>query len=150
MKKNIKLFCIVILIFFKNNLVFSNSEIEILFKVDNEIITNIDVEKEKRYLIALNNKLSEIPASQLNIIAKESLIKEIVKKKELSKFFDLNKTNEYSEKVAKNFYKRLNFKNEDDFNSYMNSYNLKITDIKEKLKIETKHSKKYLIFVLLT
>ena len=47
MKKNIKLFCIVILIFFKNNLVFSNSEIEILFKVDNEIITNIDVEKEK-------------------------------------------------------------------------------------------------------
>ena len=93
MKKNIKLFCIVILIFFKNNLVFSNSEIEILFKVDNEIITNIDVEKEKRYLIALNNKLSEIPASQLNIIAKESLIKEIIKKKELIKFFDLNKTN---------------------------------------------------------
>ena len=110
MKKNIKLFCIVILIFFKNNLVFSNSEIEILFKIDNEIITNIDVEKEKRYLIALNNKLSEIPASQLNIIAKESLIKEIIKKKELNKFFDLNKTNEYSEKVAKNFYKRINLR----------------------------------------
>ena len=91
MKKNIKLFCIVVLILFKNNLVFSNNEIEILFKVDNEIITNIDVEKEKRYLIALNNKLNEIPASQLNIIAKESLIKEIIKKKELNKFFDLSK-----------------------------------------------------------
>ena len=125
MKREIKLFCIIILIFFKNNLVFSNSEIEILFKVDNEIITNIDVEKEKRYLIALNNKLSEIPASQLNIIAKESLIKEIIKKKELNKFFDLNKTNEYSEKVAKNFYKRLNFKNEKEFESYLKNFNIK-------------------------
>ena len=137
MKKNIKLFCIVILIFFKNNLVFSNSEIEILFKVDNEIITNIDVEKEKRYLIALNNKLSEIPASQLNNIAKESLIKEIIKKKELNKFFDLNKTNEYSEKVAKNFYKRLNFKNEKEFESYLKNFNIKKNFILEKIKQES-------------
>ena len=137
MKKNIKLFCIVVLIFFKNNLVFSNSEIEILFKVDNEIITNIDVEKEKRYLIALNNKLSEIPASQLNIIAKESLIKEIIKKKELNKFFDLNKTNEYSEKVAKNFYKRLNFKNEKEFESYLKNFNIKKKFILEKIKQES-------------
>ena len=137
MKKNIKLFCIVVLIFFKNNLVFSNSEIEILFKVDNEIITNIDVEKEKRYLIALNNKLSEIPASQLNIIAKESLIKEIIKKKELNKFFDLNKTNEYSEKVAKNFYKRLNFKNEKEFESYLKNFNIKKKFIMEKIKQES-------------
>jgi len=137
MKKNIKLFCIIVLIFFKNNLVFSNSEIEILFKVDNEIITNIDVEKEKRYLIALNNKLSEIPASQLNIIAKESLIKEIIKKKELNKFFDLNKTNEYSEKVAKNFYKRLNFKNEKEFESYLKNFNIKKNFILEKIKQES-------------
>ena len=137
MKKNIKLFCIVVLILFKNNLVFSNNEIKILFKVDNEIITNIDVEKEKRYLIALNNKLSEIPASQLNNIAKESLIKEIIKKKELNKFFDLNKTNEYSEKVAKNFYKRLNFKNEKEFESYLKNFNIKKNFILEKIKQES-------------
>ncbi len=137
MKKSIKLICIVILIFFKNNLVFSNSEIEILFKVDNEIITNIDVEKEKRYLIALNNKLSEIPASQLNIIAKQSLIKEIIKKKELNKFFDLNKTNEHSEKVAKNFYKRLNFKSEKEFESYLKNFNIKKKFIMEKIKQES-------------
>ena len=137
MKKNIKIFCIIVLILFKSNLVFSNNEIEILFKVDNEIITNIDVEKEKRYLIALNNKLSEIPASQLNIIAKESLIKEIIKKKELNKFFDLNKTNEYSEKVAKNFYKRLNFKNEKEFESYLKNFNIKKNFIMEKIKQES-------------
>ena len=137
MKKNIRLFCIVVLILFKNNLVFSNNEIEILFKVDNEIITNIDVEKEKRYLIALNNKLNEIPASQLNIIAKESLIKEIIKKKELNKFFDLSKTNKYSEKVAKNFYKRLNFKSEKEFESYLKNFNIKKKFIMEKIKLES-------------
>ncbi len=137
MKNNIKLFCIIILILFKNNLAFSNNEIEILYKIDNEIITNIDVEKEKRYLIALNNKLSELPASRLNTIARESLIKEIVKKKELNNFFDLNKTNEYSEKAAKNFYKRLNFKNEKEFQLYLNNFNIKKEFIMEKIKQES-------------
>ena len=134
MKKNTKLFFFILLILFKNNVVFSNNEIKILFKIDNEIITNIDVEKEKRYLIALNNKLSELPASRLNAIARESLIKEIVKKKELNNFFDLNKTNEYSEKAAKNFYKRLNFKNEKEFQLYLNNFNIKKEFIMEKIK----------------
>tara|TARA_B100001175_G_scaffold313991_1_gene322525 strand:- start:1038 stop:1976 length:939 start_codon:yes stop_codon:yes gene_type:complete len=137
MKNNIKLFCIIILILFKNNLAFSNNEIEILFKIDNEIITNIDVEKEKRYLIALNNKLSELPTSQLNIIARESLIREIVKKKEINKFFDPNKTNVYSEKVAKNFYKRLNFNNEKEFELYLKNFRIKKEFIMEKIKQET-------------
>ena len=137
MKNNIKLFCIIILILFKNNLAFSNNKIEILFKIDNEIITNIDVEKEKRYLIALNNKLSELPTSQLNIIARESLIREIVKKKEINKFFDPNKTNVYSEKVAKNFYKRLNFNNEKEFELYLKNFRIKKEFIMEKIKQET-------------
>ena len=137
MKKNIKIFFFILLILFKNNIAFSNNEVKILFKIENEIITNIDVEKEKRYLIALNNKLSEIPSSQLNIIAKESLIKEIVKKKELSKFFDLNETNEYAEKVVKNFYKRLNFKNEKEFELYLKNFNIKKKFIMEKIKQES-------------
>ena len=139
MKKNkIKLFTfILLLLIFNNKLVFSKSEIKILFKIDNEIITNIDVENEKKYLIALNNKLNEIPISQLNNIAKESLIKEIVKKNELKEFFDLTKTNEYAEKMAKNFYKRLNFKNEKEFELYLNNFNVKKKFVIEKIKHES-------------
>lgn len=139
MKKNkIKLFIfILLLLIFNNKLVFSKNEIKILFKIDNEIITNIDVENEKKYLIALNNKLNEIPISQLNNIAKESLIKEIVKKNELKKFFDLTKTNEYAEKMAKNFYKRLNFKNEKEFELYLNNFNVKKKFVIEKIKHES-------------
>ncbi len=137
MRKNIKLFFFILLILLKNNTVFSNTEIKILFKIDNEIITNIDIEKEKRYLIALNNKLSELPYSQLNTIARESLIKEIIKKKELSKFFDLSKTNEHSENIAKNFYKRLNFKNEKEFELYLSKFNITKKFMMEKIKLES-------------
>ena len=137
MKKNIKLFFLILITLFINNIVFSNSEVKILFKIDNEIVTNVDVDKEKRYLIALNNKLSELPSSQLNFIARESLIKEIVKRKELNKFFDLNKTNEYSEKITKNFYKRMNFNSEKEFELYLNNFNIKKEFIMEKIKQET-------------
>ena len=138
MKKNkIKSFIFILIILFNSEIAFSKNEVKILFKIDNEIITNIDIEKEKRYLIALNNKLNEMPVSQLNIIARESLIKEIVKKKELNKFFDLTKTNEYSENVAKNFYKRLNFKNEKEFELYLNKFDLKKEFVMEKIKLES-------------
>jgi len=137
-KNKVKLFIfILLLLIFNNKLAFSKNEIKILFKIDNEIITNIDVENEKKYLIALNNKLNEIPISQLNNIAKESLIKEIVKKNELKKFFDLTKTNEYAEKMAKNFYKRLNFKNEKEFELYLNNFNVKKKFVIEKIKHES-------------
>jgi len=139
MKKNkIKLFIfILLLLIFNNKLLFSSNNIKILFKIDNEIITNIDVEKEKNYLLALNNNLKELPNSQLNNIAKESLIKEIVKKKELKKFFDPNTTNEYAENIAKNFYKKLNFENEKQFELYLNNFNIKKKFVIEKIKVES-------------
>jgi len=137
MKKNIKLLFFILIIFINSKIVYSNNDVKILFKIDNEIITNIDIEKEKRYLIALNNKLSELPSLQLDNIAKDSLIKEIVKKKELKKFFDIKETNEYSEKIAKNFYKRLNFQNEKEFELYLNNFNIKKKFVMDKIKQES-------------
>ncbi len=138
MKKNIKLLFFILIIFINSKIVHSNNDVKILFKIDNEIITNIDIEKEKRYLIALNNKLSELPSLQLDNIAKDSLIKEIVKKKELKKFFDIKETNEYSEKIAKNFYKRLNFQNEKEFELYLNNFNIKKKFVMDKIKQESR------------
>ena len=45
-------------------------------KINNEIITTYDVEKEKNYLLALNPTLKEIEKNQLIILAKKSLTKE--------------------------------------------------------------------------
>ena len=139
MTKNIMLRFVYIFILVSLFINSANSEnkIKIELQIGNEILTNIDFLNEKNYLIALNNNLKNLPKNQLKKISKQSLIREKIKKIELSKFYDLKKADKYSEKVLRDFYKRLNFKNEDDFNSYMNSYNLNMVDIKEKLKIET-------------
>ncbi len=50
-------------------------------KVDNEIITSHDIEKEINYLKALNPRLSQIDKNELIMIAKKSSIKEFIKKK---------------------------------------------------------------------
>ena len=139
MIKNITLKFINIFIVLSLCLSIANSEnkIKIELQIGNEILTNIDFLNEENYLIALNNNLKTLPKNQLKKISKQSLIREKVKKIELSKIYNLEKADKYSEEVLRDFYKRLNFKNEEEFNSYMASYNLNITNIKEKLKIET-------------
>tara|TARA_B100000953_G_scaffold4311_1_gene3816 strand:- start:642 stop:1577 length:936 start_codon:yes stop_codon:yes gene_type:complete len=126
-----------ILIFLFINSASSGNKIKIELQIGSEILTNIDFLNEKNYLIALNNNLKTLPKNQLKKISKESLIREKIKKIELLKFYDFEKADKYSDQLLSDFYKRLNFKNKDDFNSYLISYNLNISDIREKLKIET-------------
>ena len=126
-----------ILIFLSINSASSENKIKIELQIGSEILTNIDFLNEKNYLIALNNNLKTLPKNQLKKISKQSLIREKIKKIELLKFYDFEKADKYSDQLLSDFYKRLNFENEDEFNSYLINYNLNISDIKEKLKIET-------------
>ena len=81
----IKVLCIILIVTlsFKSQ-VFGNL-IEIKVQIQDEIITNVDIENEKRYLFFLNPKLKDLEKSRTNIIARDSLINEIIKKKELKK-----------------------------------------------------------------
>ena len=55
-----KFFLFFIFIFFcSNNSSLLSKEIKIINKINGEIITNIDVEIEHRYLLALNNDLKK-------------------------------------------------------------------------------------------
>tara|TARA_B100001758_G_C18305090_1_gene554586 strand:+ start:186 stop:1004 length:819 start_codon:yes stop_codon:yes gene_type:complete len=135
-KKLIKIFSIVLLFFLLTNYAKTENEITIKFQIENEILTNIDFLNEEKYLLALNNNLQNIPKNQLKQLAKESLVREKIKKIELSKYYDFNIESKYSEKVLKDFYGRLNFKDEKQFKLYLKEHNLNLIDIKEKLKIE--------------
>ena len=139
MIKNIilKFVYVFLLIFLYTNFVYSENKVRIELQIGNEIITNIDFKNEENYLIALNNNLKKLPKNQLKKISKESLIREKIKKIELMKFYDFKKADKYSDQILRDFYQRLNFENKDQFNSYLIGYNLNISDIKEKLKIET-------------
>ena len=133
----IKIFYYLILITICSiNLLNAQNKIVIEFQIEDEIITNLDILKEKNYLIALNNSLEKLPKKQIIEISKNSIIREKIKKNELLKIYDLEKADKYSDELVSDFYKKLNFKNEKDLIAYLSNYNLKIGEIKEKLKIE--------------
>ena len=133
-----RVFLLILLIFFKITLVEAKEKIFILAIINNEPITNIDVINEAKYLAALNPKIQELDKKKMLSIAKESLIKEKIKKNELSKFFTLGEKNNFLDDVIKNFYKRLKFNNLKEFESYLKSFDLSLNLITKKIEIETK------------
>ena len=133
-----KVFLLILLIFFKITPAGAKEKIFILTVINNEPITNIDVVNEAKYLAALNPKIQELYKKKILSIAKESLIKEKIKKNELSKFFTLGEKNNFLDDVIKNFYKRLKFNNLKEFESYFKSFDLSLNLITKKIEIETK------------
>ena len=133
-----KLFTIVILIiniFFFSNIVSGN--ISIVGNVEGEIITNYDIERESNYLMILNPNIQNLKSNQIFDLAKDSLIKEIIKKKEITKFVDIDQRKITSNDYLQNLYLKLGFENESDFsNELKKSNNYSVNEIKTKIKIE--------------
>ena len=112
-------------------------ETKIIYTIQNEIITNIDIKNEFKYLVALNNSLKELNKDKILNISNESIIREKIKKIEISKNFKEIKINEdYSEILLKNIYSRLNLKSINEFEIYLKKYDLKISDVKRKITID--------------
>ena len=133
----LKIFFIILLnylIFFPN--LYSQENVYIELKIEDEIITNIDINNEKNYLIALNNNLKKLSKDQIYNVSKNSLIREKIKKIELVKFFDLEKSNILTKNLIKNLYKNLKFNNEKEFNNYLKNYNLNTDKVGKKILIE--------------
>ena len=136
-KKLIEILTLVLLFLLLTNYARTENKIIIKFQIENEILTNLDFLNEEKYLLALNNNLQNIPKNQLKQLSRDSLIREKIKKIELSKYFDFSKESKYEDELLKDFYKRLNFNNEKDFELYLKKYNLNMANIREKLKIES-------------
>ena len=114
------------------------TEIKILKKINNEIITNVDVELEYNYLVALNNDLKNVSKSEGLKIAEDSLLREKIKLDEIKKNFLIEnfKDNDLLNNILISFYKQLNLKNELEFNNYLKDFGLSIGEVKNKIKIE--------------
>lgn len=121
---------------FSNNNAFSNVEIKV--KINDKIITNIDIKKEAQYLKILNTNLDQLSEEKVLELAKISLINEIIKEKEIKKF-SRNKLeeNRFLNEYLKNLYSRLNYENQSEFENLLNqkkTYNF--DEIKYKINIE--------------
>ena len=129
---------IILFFFFINistNLV--NANIEIKYKINNDIITNTDIDNEKNYLLFIRPSLKSLPNKEIIKISENSLIREIIKKNELNEVFDVNEADKYINKVKKNLYRFTNVNNENDLKKLLKSNNIEYENVIEKMKYES-------------
>ncbi len=133
----LKLLTIKILFILLINSTFAQ-ENKILFKIDNNIVTTIDIYNEIKYLQTINaEQLQNIDNIKIFEIAKNSLIREKIKEIELLKNFkkiEINK--KYLDQILINYFKKKNISSKDQFNKYFESINLLPSDIEKKITIE--------------
>ena len=120
-----------------NSVSYANESYKIVVKVNDEIISNHDIIKEKKYLSALNPEILNISEEEINEISKQSLIREIIKEKEISRFIDVDYQSPALIELAKNLYTRLNINSEEEFKAYLSKYDLNLKDVLKKLAVET-------------
>ena len=112
-------------------------ENKILLKIDNEIVTSVDLLNEINYLTMVNTNLNNLEKKTIFEISKNSIIREKIKLIELSKYFEeLNIENEYYDILLNNFIKRLNLNSKNELKNLVNDLNLPFELIEKKLKVE--------------
>ena len=108
-----KIFICTFIIYFQILLNGISNEIKILYKINDGIITNQDVLEEINYLVALNKNLSKLNNEQLSSNAQRSLIREIIKKDEIKKFYEIDYDEAIKSEeiilIIKNFRENLGF-----------------------------------------
>jgi len=113
-------------------------ETKIIHKIQNEIITNVDIKNEFKYLLAFNNSLKELDKEQILSISNESVIKERIKKIELSKNFkEIKIDEEYKNILLKRLYSKLNLQSLEEFKLYLTNYGLNIEVVERKITIDS-------------
>lgn len=112
-------------------------ENKILFKVDNELITSVDILEEIKYLDAINEEFKNATSEEAFEISKKTIIKEKIKKIELLKFVDEIKIDEnISEEILISYFRRLGINSRKDFETYFSNKNLDPEFVENKIFIE--------------
>ncbi len=131
-----KLFSILIIVIIYSSGVFALDN-KIIVKIENEVITKVDIINEETYLKALNPNIKNLDPIKLQEISKNSLIREKIKEKEILKYvenIDLKKN--YLNQLIKQRYSRLKLGNEVEFINYLKNFNIDIKTIEKKISIE--------------
>ena len=122
------------LIFFSN---ISAIENKILFKVNNEIITSMDVLTELKYLEIINKDFKKASKKQGFEIAKRSLIREKIKEIELKRIFkEIKVEDKFLNDLLIDYFKSINIKNISDFEKYFILLDINPNLIKKKITLE--------------
>tara|TARA_Y100001980_G_C14494106_1_gene270803 strand:- start:231 stop:1148 length:918 start_codon:yes stop_codon:yes gene_type:complete len=130
-----KIIFFLIIFFLQINLT-NSSEIRIVTKVNNEILTNIDIENESKYLQILNTNLKNLNKNELYSLSKNSLIRQILKKEVVLNNYKLEKHAELGEELLEKNYTALGFENKEKYSNFLKKKGFSIEILKEKLLID--------------
>ena len=134
-KKKINLYLVLIFFIFNTN---SNSlENKILIKIENQIITTLDINNEFKYLVALNPGLKKSSNEEIIKLSKRSIIQEKIKKIEIEKNFNNPKIPEkFLKQILLRVYSKIGLSSLDDFKKYLVNNDIDFENVKNKLEIE--------------
>ncbi len=104
------IFIIITIILGLESIAWSKINSQIIFKINNEIITNIDIENEKKFLQFLNPKLKNLSNQKIESISINSIKNRVIKEIELRKYFELNDSS-LGMKYVQRFVSKSNYTN---------------------------------------
>ena len=133
---NKKTIFLILIFFLFSNFSYSKIDLKIIMKINNQVVTSYDIEKESNYLLALNPKLNEINKNDLLKLAKKSMIKEMIRKSEILKYKEIDLDNLQNKNILKNIMLSLDFSNQLQFENYLNDFDISIIDLRKKIGIE--------------
>lgn len=111
-------------------------EVFIVAEINQEVITNVDIDFEKRYLVSLNPNLQKLDQNRITEYAKNSLINEKIKKIEIEKILGIKADQALLSKVIGNIYSSIGISSLSEFENYLSQNNVDIERVKEKISIE--------------
>ena len=130
-----KIFLILFFLFCSSNILYAKTETVILYKIDDQIITNIDVNNEKKFLIFLNPNLKNLTNAKIENISIDSLQNRKIKEIELNKLFQLDKQ-ELINDFMDNFINKMNYKSKENLKQKLNSFDLSYNYFEKNLVID--------------
>ena len=132
-----KIFFVILILFnITINFSVSKSEIFIKVKVNDEIITNLDVKNEKNYLIALNPKLKTLEDNKLERYAVDSIINEKIKKIEVENYFEIFEDEVVIGNILRDLYSNIGISDLNEFKNYLKNNGIDINQVRKKISIE--------------
>ncbi len=112
-------------------------ENRVLFKINNEIITSIDVWKETKYLVLLNKDLKKLNEKEIFKIAGNLIIKKKIREIELKKYYkNLELEDKFIQKFMLEYFNEFNFNSLQELDDFLKKNSLSLEDIKEKITIQ--------------
>ncbi len=136
LNKKFKVFCISLLLLLHLEIL-NALENKILFKVDNEIVTTLDIYEEIKFLKAFNPEINSLDEKELFEISKNSILKNLIKKIELSNFVEEIKVDDkFLLKLIVSKYSKIGIDSLEKFEIFSKDNNLDIKLIKEKFSVE--------------